>query len=102
MKSLLIPLLLLGMTTISHSEELNRERLTISPGLANPERLTVRDPQGRVEFYVERTITGNLVIRDKKGSTVGRIDEDGYRRHSTGQSRRRGSASKRLSLPFDW
>lgn len=73
-----------------------QERLDLSPGLT-ADRLVARDPAGRVQFYVERTITGRLVIRDTGGSVVGNISENSYRRNSTGESRR-----QRLSLPEHW
>lgn len=46
---------------------------TSSPGLAD--KLIVRDPQGRITFIVDRTLSGRLVIKKPDGTIVGTVSE---------------------------
>ena len=71
MKTMLI---LLAMT-LSHSETSAQEerRLSISPGFS-ADRLVIKEPDGRVKYYVEKTLTGKTVIKDTGGRVVGRVE----------------------------
>lgn len=70
-------LILLAMM-ISHSEASAQEerRLSISPGFT-ADRLVIKEPDGKVKYYVEKTLTGKTVIKDTGGRVVGRIDDSG-------------------------
>ena len=86
------------VTTIFLSNQaIAEERLTISPGLTSSNRLEVRDATGKIQFYTERTITGNLIVRDRNGSIVGRIKETGE-----AQEKAPVPKTKWLSLPKGW
>lgn len=66
---------------------------TVREGLT-ADRLVVRDPAGRVQFYVERTITGRTVIRTPDGSVVGTVQ-------SPREEREEREPRRRLTLPWD-
>lgn len=72
---------------------IGQERLFTSPDRTS-ERLVVRDPAGRVQFYVERTLMGRLVIREPDGSVLGHMTEP---REETPPPEPR----KYLTLPWD-
>lgn len=73
---------------------IGQERLVTSPGRTS-ERLVVRDPAGRVQFYVERTLMGHLVIRKPDGSVLGHVTEPREEAPSPPEPR------KYLTLPRD-
>ena len=66
--------LILLVMTLSHSETSAQEerRLNISPGFS-ADRLVIKEPDGRVKYYVEKTLTGKTVIKDTGGRVVGRV-----------------------------
>lgn len=39
------------------------------------ERTTVYSPSGKVEFYMEKTSSGRIVVRKPNGTTVGSLEE---------------------------
>lgn len=70
-------LILLAMT-LFHSETSAQEerRLSVSPGFS-ADRLVIKEPDGKVKYYVEKTLTGKTVIKDTGGRVVGKVDDSG-------------------------